>query len=106
MIELNDNNFENEVLQFQGIVLVDFWAVWCAPCRALSPLVDEIEHDYSGKIKVCKLDIEACKTVPVNYGIRTIPTILFFKNGQIADKTIGSIPKTILASKIDALLAK
>lgn len=100
--ELNNSNFEIEVLQAEGLILVDFWAIWCAPCRALSPLVEEISKEFAGKIKVCKLDIETCKEIPVKYGIRTIPTILFFKNGNIVDRTVGAIPKTILATKVSA----
>ena len=104
MNQLDDQNFDAEVLQAKGVVIVDFWAVWCAPCRALAPVIADISNDYAGKVKVCKLDIESSTEIPARYGIRSIPTVLFFKDGEVVDRTVGAVPKTIIASKIDALL--
>lgn len=104
MKELNDSNFEAEVLQAEGLVMVDFWAVWCGPCRALTPIVEEIAGQYEGKVKVCKFDVESSTEIPATYGIRSIPTLLFFKNGELVDKSTGLVMKNKLAEKIDSLL--
>lgn len=103
-IEVNDNNFEEIVLQSEKPVLVDFWAEWCGPCRMISPLVAELSEDYDGKAVITKMDVDNNPGTAAKFGIRNIPTILFFKNGEIADKQVGAVPKSILASKIDALL--
>jgi thioredoxin 1 len=103
-IEVNDNNFEEIVLQSDKPVLVDFWAEWCGPCRMISPLVAELSEDYNGRAVITKMDVDNNPGTTAKFGIRNIPTILFFKNGEIADKQVGAVPKSILASKIDALL--
>jgi thioredoxin 1 len=103
-IEINDNNFEEVVLQSDKPVLVDFWAEWCGPCRMISPLVSELSEDYNGRAVITKMDVDNNPGTAAKYGIRNIPTILFFKNGDVADKQVGAVPKSILASKIDALL--
>jgi thioredoxin 1 len=103
-IEVNDNNFEEIVLQSDKPVLVDFWAEWCGPCRMISPLVAELSDDYNGRAVITKMDVDNNPGTAAKFGIRNIPTILFFKNGEIADKQVGAVPKSILASKIDALL--
>jgi thioredoxin 1 len=103
-IEINDNNFEEIVLQSEIPVLVDFWAEWCGPCRMISPLVAELSQDYEGRAVITKMDVDNNPGTAAKFGIRNIPTILFFKNGEIADKQVGAVPKSILASKIDALL--
>ena len=103
-IEINDNNFEEVVLQSDKPVLVDFWAEWCGPCRMISPLVAELSDDYIGRAVITKMDVDNNPGTTAKFGIRNIPTILFFKNGEIADKQVGAVPKSILASKIDALL--
>ena len=103
-IEVTDNNFEEIVLQSDKPVLVDFWAEWCGPCRMISPLVAELSEDYDGRAVITKMDVDNNPGTAAKFGIRNIPTILFFKNGEVADKQVGAVPKSILASKIDSLL--
>jgi thioredoxin 1 len=105
MIELTDDNFQKEVLESSTPVLVDFWAVWCGPCRAIAPLVEEIARDYEGKLKVGKMDVDAHQDVPIRFGIRSIPTLMMFKNGQVVEQIIGGIPKQQLLSKVTPHLA-
>jgi thioredoxin 1 len=101
---LTDANFEEIVLKADIPVLVDFWAEWCGPCRVIGPLVNEISEDYKDRIIVGKLDVDSNPSVSAKYGIRNIPTVLFFKNGQVADKQVGAVPKSSLVSKVEALL--
>jgi thioredoxin 1 len=103
-IHLTDDMFEAEVLKSDIPVMIDFWAIWCGPCMALSPTVEEIAKEYDGKIKVCKMDVDKQKNVPMQFGIRSIPTLLFFKDGKLADQVIGAVPKSQITSKIDALI--
>lgn len=103
-IEVTDANFEEVVLQSDKPVLVDFWAEWCGPCRMIGPLVSELSDDYRDRAVIAKMDVDSNPGTAAKFGIRNIPTILFFKGGEIADKQVGAVPKTILASKIDALL--
>ena len=103
-IEVNDANFEEVVLQSDKPVLVDFWAEWCGPCRMIGPLVEELAEEYEGKAIMAKMDVDSNPTIPAKYGIRNIPTVLFFKCGEVADKQVGAVPKTVLSEKIDALL--
>ncbi len=103
-LEFTDANFEELVLQSDKPVLVDFWAEWCGPCRMVGPIVQEIGQDYEGKVIVGKLDVDSNPGVSAKFGIRNIPTILFFKGGQVVDKQVGAVPKQILVNKLEALL--
>ena len=105
-IELNDANFNEIVLKSEKPVMVDFWAEWCGPCRMVSPIVSEIADEYKEKAVVGKLDVDNNPTVSAKYGIRSIPTILFFKNGELADKQVGAVPKSNLVSKLESLIKK
>ena len=100
---ITDTNFA-EVLNSDKLVLVDFWATWCGPCKAISPIVDEVASEYEGKALVCKCNVDDCDDVPANYNIRSIPTLLFFKNGELVDRHVGVISKADLTAKIDSLL--
>ncbi len=104
-ITFTDSNFEELVLKSDKPVLVDFWAEWCGPCRMVGPIVEELSKDYDGKAVVGKVDVDSNPNISSNYGIRNIPTLLVFKNGQIVDKQVGVVPKAVLAKKLDAQLA-
>ena len=104
-IEVTDASFENDVLQSDIPVLVDFWAVWCAPCRMIAPVVEELASEYEGKLKVAKVDVDHNPNVPTKYGIRSIPTLLLFKNGQVVDQMLGAVPKASIVSKVDKVIA-
>jgi thioredoxin 1 len=104
-LEITDTNFDEIVLQEkEKPVIVDFWAEWCGPCRMVGPIVQEIGQDYEGRVVVGKLDVDSNPAVSVKFGIRNIPTILFFKNGQVVDKQVGAVPKQILINKLEALM--
>ena len=103
-LEITDANFKETVLDSDKPVLVDFWATWCGPCRMVGPIVDELANDYEGKAVVVKVNVDDNSTVPSEYGIRNIPALLIFKNGEIVDKLIGAVPKNVLAEKLDAQL--
>ncbi len=98
--------WEQEVLKAPGLVLVDFWAVWCGPCRMVAPIVEEISKEYEGKIKVLKLNTDENPDVAGKYRIMGIPTLMFFKGGQTVDQVVGAVPKAQLKTKVDALLAR
>ncbi len=102
-IEITDANFE-EVIKSEQPILVDFWAEWCGPCKMIGPLVEELANDYEGKAIIGKVDVDNNPSVAQAFGIRSIPTLLFFKGGNVVDKQIGAVPKSILASKLDAQL--
>ncbi|HZZ83522.1 MAG TPA: thioredoxin [Anaeromyxobacteraceae bacterium] len=102
IVTLQDSTFDQEVLKSDTPVLVDFWAVWCGPCKAIAPAVDEVASEFKGKVKVAKLNIDDHQAVPQQFGIRSIPTLLVFKGGRVVDTIVGSVPK----SKIVAALQK
>lgn len=103
-LELTDANFEELVLKSDKPVMVDFWAVWCGPCKMVGPIVEEISGEYEGKALVGKVDVDNNPEISAKFGIRNIPTILFFKNGEIVDKSVGAVPKGQLAGKLDAIV--
>ena len=103
-IEITDANFEKEVLESGVPVLVDFWAAWCGPCRALAPTVDQIAADYQGRVKVGKLDVDANAGAASRFGIRGIPTLLVFKGGQVREQIVGAVPKDQIAKALDKQL--
>lgn len=103
-IEITDANF-NEITNTDKPVLVDFWAEWCGPCKMIAPVVEELAGDYDGKAVVGKLDVDSNPEISAKYGIRSIPTLLVFKNGEIVDKQVGAVSKNVLAQKLDAQLA-
>ncbi|MES2381304.1 MAG: thioredoxin [Bacteroidota bacterium] len=104
-LEINDGNFEEVVLKSKVPVLVDFWAEWCGPCRMVGPLVDELSKEYDGKAVIGKVNVDFNPKIATDYGIMSIPALLFFKDGQLVDKQVGAVPKHILAGKLDAQLA-
>ncbi len=103
-VEITDANFEELVLNSSIPVLVDFWAEWCGPCRMVGPIVDELYTEYEGKAIIGKVNVDENPNVSGKFGVRNIPTILFIKNGEVADKSVGAVPKAQLAAKLDALL--
>jgi thioredoxin 1 len=102
VMAFTDANFDQEVLQSDIPVLVDFWATWCAPCKAIAPLVDTVADEYAGKVKVGKVNVDENQATPGKFGVRGIPTLILFKGGVVIDQIVGAVPK----SQLDALLAK
>ena len=103
-IELTDANFDELVLKSDKPVLVDFWAEWCGPCRMIGPVVEELSKVYDGKAVVGKVDVDSNPGISMKYGIRNIPTLLIFKGGEIVDKQVGAVPKSVLANKLEGQL--
>ena len=100
LVEVTDSNFQNEVLKSDTPVLLDFWAEWCGPCKMIAPVVEELAKEYDGKLKVGKVDVDANQQTSMQYGVRSIPTLLIFKGGKVVDQLIGAVPKRMLAEKI------
>lgn len=103
-IEVNDTNFEDVVIKSDKPAVVDFWAEWCGPCRMIAPSIEEMSGEFSGKAVVAKCDVDNSPQVAMKYSIRNIPTVLFFKDGKIADKQVGAVPKNVLVNKLKSLL--
>jgi thioredoxin 1 len=104
-VEVTDSTFEQEVLRSAQPVLVDFWAVWCGPCKAIAPVVEELAGEYEGKLKVMKLDVDDNPRTAMAYGVQSIPTLLVFKNGQPAERIVGAVPKKVIVDKLQSVMA-
>jgi len=100
-IEITDANFDKEVISSSVPVLVDFWAIWCGPCKLIAPIVEDIAEKYNGQLKVGKLDVDKSRQVPIKYGIRSIPTLLIFKKGKVVEQIVGAVSKDHLLKKLD-----
>lgn len=98
-LAVTDTTFEDEIEKHEGLAVVDFWATWCGPCRAIAPMLDQLAVEYEGKAKVAKLDVDANQKTAMRFNVRSIPTILFFKNGKLVDTVIGAVPKARLSEK-------
>ncbi|MCS6978508.1 MAG: thioredoxin [Flavobacteriales bacterium] len=103
-LEITDSNFASIVNQNEKPVMIDFWAEWCGPCKAIAPAVDQLAAEFEGRAIIGKLNVDENSQIPVQFGIRGIPTLLFFKNGQVADKQVGLVSKDVLKAKLEALL--
>lgn len=102
--EITEQNFQQAILEAGKPAVVDFWAEWCGPCRVVGPVVEEVAEDFGDRIVAGKLDVDSNREIAMRYGIQAIPTLLFFKNGELADKIVGAVDKRSIASKLDALL--
>jgi thioredoxin 1 len=98
-VEVRDDNWATEIEQHQGLAVVDFWATWCAPCRMIAPIVEQLAGEYAGKAKVAKLDVDNNQQTAMRFNVRSIPTILFFKNGKLVDQVVGAVPRPALEAK-------
>ena len=103
-MELTDGNFQAEVLESDLPVLIDFWAVWCGPCRRIAPIVEELAGEYAGKVKIGKLDVDNNPNVAMQYGIRSIPTILLMHKGEVVDRIVGAVPKAKIVEKLQTVV--
>jgi thioredoxin 1 len=104
VLDVTDQNFEEEVIKSTKPVLVDLWAPWCAPCHIVSPVVERLSEKYEGKFKFCRLNVDENQRTAAKYGIMSIPTLMFFKDGKVADAVIGAVPESVLQPKIEELL--
>ncbi len=102
-LEITDSNF-NEVIENNNIVLIDFWAEWCGPCRMIAPMIEDLANEYEGKAIIGKLDVDNNQESSIKYGVRSIPTLLVFKNGEMVDRHVGAVPKEVLSKSIDSNL--
>ena len=103
IINVTDGSFDEDVLQSDQPVVVDFWAPWCGPCKSIAPVLEQIAEEFSGKVKVAKMNVDDNPETPVQYNVKGIPNIVFFKNGEVADKQVGAVPKSNLVTKLEAL---
>lgn len=103
-ITITDDNFETEVLKSENPVLIDFWAAWCGPCRMIAPIVEELAIEYDGKAKIGKLDVDDNQQTAIKYGVRSIPTLLIFKDGELKDTIIGAVPKAQIVQKLSSVV--
>lgn len=101
---VTDESFKDEVLESSIPVIVDFWATWCAPCRIIAPIVEELANEYDGKIKVCKLDVDNNPNTAIQYGVRSIPTLLFFKDGKVVGNIIGAVGKNVILEQLNRII--
>jgi len=102
--QITDASFDSDVLQADVPVLIDFWAPWCGPCKAIAPVVDELAKDYAGRLKVVKMNVDDNPNTPSKYGVRSIPNLLLFKGGQVKDQIVGAVPKAVLVKAVDQVL--
>ena len=100
-IAVTDADFEKQVEQNQGVTVVDFWATWCGPCRMIAPILEQLSVEYEGKVRVTKLDVDLNQKTAMRFNVRSIPTLLFFKDGKVVDQVIGAVPKAALVAKFD-----
>lgn len=103
-LEINETNFEELVLKSEKPVVLDFWAVWCGPCRMIAPHIEEMHTEYGDKAVIGKVDVDSSNEIATKYGIRNIPTVIYLKNGEVVDKVVGAVSKDALKAKLDALL--
>lgn len=101
MLEVNDANFEEEIMQHEGLTLVDFWAPWCGPCRMVGPIIEQVAAEFEGKVKVAKVNVDEAPAAPNRFGVRGIPTVILFKGGEEVDKIVGAVPKAKFVEMIN-----
>jgi thioredoxin 1 len=101
VLAVTDGDFQNEVLDHKGLAVVDFWATWCGPCRMVAPILDQLASEYAGKVKITKVDVDANQKTAATFGVRSIPTLLFIKDGKVVDQVVGALPKAQLQTYID-----